>query len=99
MQKKRWADLSGCQRIGIVVGGTIQFGLLVTGLWDLSHRKPAEIRGDRRLWFGLMFINWIGPLVYFAYGRKESPFRFGCCQSGGPEVTEEAAQLGGAPID
>jgi hypothetical protein len=77
MQKKRWADLSAMQRIGILIGATIQFGLLAGGLWDLAHRKPDEVRGDRRFWAGFMFVNWIGPVSYFAYGRKKPIWE--CC--------------------
>jgi hypothetical protein len=47
--------------------------VLVAGLWDVAHRKPEELRGDRRFWIGFMFVNWIGPLAYFGYGRKDSP--------------------------
>ena len=80
MQRKRWADLSIVQRIGVTVGATIQFGLLVAALWDLAHRKPDEVRGDRRFWAGFMFVNWIGPLAYFTYGRKQPIWNsLGCC--------------------
>ncbi len=72
MQRKRWGDLSAIQRIGVVIGATIQFGLLAAGLWDLAHRQPEEVRGDRRFWAGFMFVNWIGPISYFVYGRKKS---------------------------
>ena len=46
-------------------------GLLAAALWDLAHRKPEEVRGDRRMWAGLVFINWIGPIAYFAIGRRK----------------------------
>jgi hypothetical protein len=100
MQKKSWADLSALQKIGIIVMGTIQVGLLVAGLWDVAHRKPDEVRGDRRFWAGFMFVNWIGPITYFAYGRKDSPLRRCCCgcKPEEPAVTEEAAELGGPSI-
>jgi hypothetical protein len=98
MKKKRWADLSACQRIGVMIGAAIQIGLLAAGLWDLAHRKAEEVRGDRRLWAGLMFVNWIGPIAYFAYGRKDSPLRMCGCKTGEPAVTEEAAELGGPSI-
>jgi hypothetical protein len=100
MQKKRWADFSAAQKAGIIVMGTIQIGLLAAGLWDLGHRKAEEVRGDRRLWAGLMFVNWIGPIAYFACGRKDSPLCRCCCSSKAeePAVTEEAAKFGGPSI-
>jgi hypothetical protein len=91
MHKKRWGDLSGLQKTGIIIGGTLQIGLLVAGLWDVAHRKPEELRGNRRFWIGFMFVDWIGPLTYFAYGRKNSPL-CRCCRC--CRKTEEPAALG-----
>jgi hypothetical protein len=102
VQKKRWADLSPLQKTCVIIGGTLQIGLLVAGLWDVAHRSADEVRGDRRMWVGLMFINWLGPLAYFAYGRKKSPLRFWACgaeQRGGePTRTEEAAGFAGSSV-
>ena len=48
-----------------------------------------------------MFFNWIGPLAYFAYGRKDSPFRKCDRKDEQPAVieettiTEETAEFGG----
>jgi hypothetical protein len=89
MQKKRWADMSAVQKIGVIIGATIQLGLLVAGLWDLAHRTADEVRGDRRFWAGLMFVNWIGPLAYFTFGRKDSPLLSWRCRSEGPAPAEE----------
>lgn len=75
MKKKRWADLSGAEKMGVIVLGMVQVGLLAAALWDLAHRRPDEVRGGRRLWTGLVFINWIGPLAYFTIGRKGGLFR------------------------
>ncbi|OFV82845.1 MAG: hypothetical protein A2W26_12670, partial [Acidobacteria bacterium RBG_16_64_8] len=69
MTKKRWADLSGTQKIAVVALGAVQVTLLAAALWDLAHRRAEDVRGDRRLWAGLAFINWIGPLAYFTIGR------------------------------
>ncbi len=91
MQKKRWSDLSLTQKCAIVTGGTIQVGLLALGLWDLAHRRADEVRGDRRLWAGLMFIDWFGPIAYFAYGRKDSPLRgLWSCREEESEAAEES---------
>jgi hypothetical protein len=84
MNRKRWADLSSGQKMAMIVLGTIQFGLLVAALWDLAHRTADEVRGDRRLWAGIVFINWFGPLAYFTIGRKDglcSRMCSSCCGS------------------
>ena len=70
MKNRRWADLSDSQKLGVIILGTVQVGLLAAALWDLAHRKPDEVRGGRKLWAALVFINWIGPLAYFALGRR-----------------------------
>lgn len=75
MSKRNWADLSVGQQLAIVVLGAVQIGLLAAALWDLAHRTADEVRGDRRMWAGLVFINWFGPLAYFTVGRKDGLFR------------------------
>lgn len=70
MQRKRWSDLSTQQRIIIIVGGVIQALLLGATLLDLRRRPAEQIRGPKKLWFGLAFVNYIGPISYFMFGRK-----------------------------
>jgi hypothetical protein len=81
MAKKRWTDLSAGQKVGLVVLAAAQIGLLAAALWDLAHRSADEIRGDKRMWAALVFINWIGPLAYFCVGRKECACCLPCCAS------------------
>jgi hypothetical protein len=66
----RWEDLSMSQKIIVSASAALQIGLLAAALWDLARRSPEEVRGDRRMWAGLVFINWIGPLAYFSIGRR-----------------------------
>lgn len=71
MKTKQWATLSVGGKVALVLTGALQVGLLAGTLWDIAHRSSAEVRGDRRMWAGLAFINWFGPLAYFTIGRKE----------------------------
>ncbi len=91
--KKRWSDFSTAQKIGIIVMGILQVSLIAGGLWDLRHRKQEELRGDRRFWWGFMFVNWVGPIAYFTYGRKNCPLSIGGHKAEEPSVrpTEQAA--------
>jgi hypothetical protein len=91
MAKKRWADLSAGQQAGIIVLGAIQVGLLAAALWDIAHRSADQVRGDRRMWAALVFINWIGPLAYFTIGRKGCACCLPCCssQSGEDDAASE----------
>jgi hypothetical protein len=68
--KKRWRDLSTRQRQGVVAATLVQLGLLVAALADLRRRAPDQINGPKRMWVGVAFVNFAGPLAYFAFGRK-----------------------------
>ena len=68
--KRRWSELSGSQRAGIVAGSTLQLGLLAAALRDLRHRPPVAVRGSKKLWTAACFINVVGPLAYLAFGRR-----------------------------
>jgi hypothetical protein len=48
----------------------IQFGLMVAALVDLIKRPKT--RGPKWIWVIIVvFINLIGPIVYFIVGREE----------------------------
>jgi hypothetical protein len=70
MPTKNWKDMSGLQRVGVIAGGVVQFGLLTAALVDIARRPAGQIRGRKVLWVGLSFINYAGPICYFAFGRK-----------------------------
>jgi len=56
-----------------VVVGFTQVFLLVAALIDLRKRSPQEITGgDKRIWSVVVFINYIGPIAYFLFGRKRT---------------------------
>ncbi len=70
--KKRWSDLKQWQKVATVVGGIVQFSLLVAALYDLQKRPAERVKGSKKLWRGLVFINWVGPISYFVVGRRTS---------------------------
>ncbi|MEJ2558101.1 MAG: PLD nuclease N-terminal domain-containing protein [Anaerolineae bacterium] len=70
MRQKRWSDLTSTQRIGIVLLGILQLLLLSASLWDLRQRSADEINGSKQVWTAVVFINFIGPIAYFLFGRK-----------------------------
>lgn len=51
----------------------IQLGLIVLALRDLL-RPERLVRGDSKLMWGIIIvvINLIGPILYFAVGRREA---------------------------
>lgn len=70
MVKKEWKELSAGQKRGIVLSGTVQFGLLAAALVDIYRRPGEEIWGNKVLWMLAAFVNFVGPLAYFLFGRK-----------------------------
>ena len=70
MPNKRWSDLSGAQKGTIILSGVVQVGLLAAALVDIYRRPAEEIRGGKRLWAAAAFINYVGPISYFLFGRK-----------------------------
>lgn len=51
----------------------IQLGLLVWALYDLT-RPERRVKGDSKVVWALIiiFINLIGPILYFLVGREEA---------------------------
>jgi Phospholipase_D-nuclease N-terminal len=48
----------------------IQFILMIAGIIDLVRREKT--RGPKWVWvIVIVFVNMIGPIIYFIFGRKE----------------------------
>lgn len=58
------------KRAGIVAAGSVQFGLQAAALLDIRRRPDDQIRGHKGAWVGLSFLNFLGPIAYFAIGRR-----------------------------
>ena len=72
-QKKQWKDMSPMQRAGMLFGISLQISLLVSALIDIRRRPAAQIRGSKGLWTAIAFINFVGPISYFIFGRTAAP--------------------------
>ena len=68
--KKRWSDMSPQQRAVISVVGLVQVALLILALVDIRRRPAEQINGNKKLWTLAAFINFVGPIAYFVFGRK-----------------------------
>ncbi|GAA3217299.1 PLDc N-terminal domain-containing protein [Oerskovia jenensis] len=68
--KKSWSDLSSGKKALVVVGSLVQISLTVAGYRDLARRSPDEVEGPKIAWGVAMLVNWVGPIAYFARGRK-----------------------------
>lgn len=70
MANKRWSELTTAQKRSIVLAGSVQITLLTAALVDIYRRPKEEIRGSKLLWTPAVFVNFIGPLSYFFFGRR-----------------------------
>jgi hypothetical protein len=68
--KKKWGELSPRSRRLIIVTGVVEVALLAATLVDLKRRPADQIRGSKRMWTALAFVNIVGPIAYFALGRR-----------------------------
>jgi hypothetical protein len=69
-QRKQWKDLSPAAKASVFVMIGIQISLLVAALTDLRRRPAALVRGPKAFWGIAAFINYVGPISYFVFGRK-----------------------------
>jgi hypothetical protein len=69
-RKKAWAELTRTQRRAILVAAAVQLALQLVTLWDLRRRSADELRGSKRWWTAAAFVNIVGPIAYFAVGRR-----------------------------
>jgi hypothetical protein len=76
---KKWDELSRPQQALAVLGFAVQIAvglgqaiLLIAALVDLRKRPAEQIKGRKLAWFFIVFIDWIGPIAYFVYGRKKT---------------------------
>lgn len=76
--RRRWQDLGPRARAATAIGAAVQVGLLVAALRDLRSRSAEEVNGPRWVWALVSLVNIVGPLTYFAAGRRP---RTGCATS------------------
>ncbi|TSD97362.1 PLDc_N domain-containing protein [Skermania sp. ID1734] len=48
----------------------VQIALTAAALTDIARRDPDEIAGSKKAWAAAAFVNFIGPLAYFRFGRR-----------------------------
>jgi hypothetical protein len=51
----------------------IQLGLMIAALYDLERDERRVRGGSKLVWvFIIVFVNVIGPIIYFIAGREEA---------------------------
>jgi len=66
----RWQDFSPVQQVTIIAAALVELSLLVAALVDLKRRPVEQVRGRKGVWVAVSFVNLVGPISYFAFGRK-----------------------------
>jgi hypothetical protein len=54
----------------VVASVAVQIGLFVAALADLWRRPADRLRGSKAVWTAVSCVNFLGPLAYFAFGRR-----------------------------
>ncbi|WP_147794276.1 PLDc N-terminal domain-containing protein [Cellulomonas sp. Y8] len=67
---KHWSELSTRRKIGTVVLTAAQLALTAAAYRDLAKRPPAQVNGPKAAWGLAILVNWVGPIAYFAKGRR-----------------------------
>lgn len=67
---KSSGDLTPQQKRGLSMSGVVQVALLIYALVDIARRPEKEIRGSKGAWAAASFVNFVGPISYFIFGRK-----------------------------
>jgi hypothetical protein len=70
MKQRHWNDLSPGQRVATILAAAVQLTLAVTAWADLARRPKESVNGSKAVWAGVIAINFLGPIAYFARGRR-----------------------------
>ncbi len=70
MAKKQWSDLTSQQRVLLTVTAAAELVLTTAALRDLAARPTSGVRGPKAAWALGCFVQPVGPVAYFAMGRR-----------------------------
>lgn len=70
MASKRFSDLTPAQQTAILVMASVQLSLAATAWVDLARRPAEQVRGKKAAWALAIAVNFVGPISYFAFGRR-----------------------------
>ncbi|WP_285249135.1 PLDc N-terminal domain-containing protein [Pseudarthrobacter sp. efr-133-R2A-89] len=71
-KKKTWKEMSPSGKAGTILTAIVQVSLLIAAQRDISRRPAELINGPKAAWRAASFVNFIGPMGYFVFGRKRS---------------------------
>ncbi|MCW2794046.1 MAG: hypothetical protein JWO76_3144 [Nocardioides sp.] len=65
-----WSDLTATQQRAICAAGAAEVVVTSLALRDLVRRPTREIRGPKAVWVLAFLVQPVGPIAYFALGRR-----------------------------
>jgi hypothetical protein len=69
-RSQRWDESSTVVKVLIMVLTAVQVSLAVSAWTDLAQLPAERVNGTKRRWAAIIAINFIGPMLYFARGRR-----------------------------
>jgi hypothetical protein len=70
MGTRHWSELSDRQPTVLLVVVSVQLSLAATAWADLATRPAALINGRKDVWAAVIAVTFLGPIAYFARGRR-----------------------------
>lgn len=67
---EHWNDLTRSQQTAVLIAASVQLSLAATAWIDLAQRPKELVRGPKPLWAAAIAVNFVGPIAYFAAGRR-----------------------------
>jgi hypothetical protein len=68
--EKKWSDLTKRQRRVLILMGAAEIVATTAALRDLAVRPDSAVRGPKPAWVLAFLVQPVGPLAYFALGRR-----------------------------
>lgn len=68
--RNEFNDMSTVTRVSLIAGVLVEVAGKIASWVDLSRRPAEAVRGPKWVWALAQFINGLGPVAYWAFGRR-----------------------------
>lgn len=69
-RSRRWDESSTRSKVLVMLLTALQVSLAVSAWTDLAQRPAEQVNGRKRRWAAIIAVNFVGPMLYFARGRR-----------------------------
>lgn len=67
---RKWSELSRSQKTVVSAVAAVEVALTLAAWRDLASRPAEGVRGSKKYWALAALVQPVGPLAYFAVGRR-----------------------------